>query len=346
MGSVSRSDARYKEVERFRDYELTQCIAYEMAVRNPDMKKMIRKINDESEFNHFGEERIKRLENAQNKEEERAILLEFLNESPQRGKKILQGFKEEEKASKDFFFNIPTRLKISFESLSSNSDYDNRVKTSSQREQVRKSSMVADERLKSNFEDDGTAKTTKGAIIDYSKLFPKFSRPQPVIPDEFSKEIDLHINLALPAKEILAYVETIKKNYDKSQGEVFKTPSPLAEAQKIDKSIATIQIEMKKKGSPVTFDVPEKTQQEIYADLLFLYDVFTDETFAKPSKKMEYFHERMQDYYAQKVAKYNGIKDIKKVLYDISTPHNQTIRNLFKMMQTYIDDYGYKTLIA
>ena len=343
---VKRSDTRYKEVEAFKDYELTQCIAYEMAVRNPDMRAITEKFKKESEFNHFDEPWLKRLEQSKSAEEEKAILVEFINKVPQRREKIVQQFKEEDEAKKRFFFSVPTNLKISFGNLANNSAYNNRVQTNSQREQIQKSSMVNDERLKSNFDDDGTAKTVKGAVIDYSKLFPKFSRPLPIIPDDVNKEIDLHINLALPAKDILAYVETIKRSYDKSSGTVFQTASPLAEAQQIDKEIFTIQIKMKKKGSKATFDVPEKSQQEVYADLLFLYDVFTDETFAKKSQKMNYFHEEMQDYYASKVARYNGIKDIDEVRYDIGTPHDQTIRNLFDMMKTYIDGYGYKTLLA
>ena len=34
-----RDDLIYKEIEEFQDYELTNCIAYEMAIRNKDVIK-------------------------------------------------------------------------------------------------------------------------------------------------------------------------------------------------------------------------------------------------------------------------------------------------------------------
>ena len=43
MNEIKRSDRQYVEIEEFADYELTQCIAYEMAFRN---QKNIIKIND------------------------------------------------------------------------------------------------------------------------------------------------------------------------------------------------------------------------------------------------------------------------------------------------------------
>ena len=36
-----RSDDIYKEIESFEEYELTQCVAYEMAIRNDDNLKAI-----------------------------------------------------------------------------------------------------------------------------------------------------------------------------------------------------------------------------------------------------------------------------------------------------------------
>ena len=39
-----RDDLIYKEIEEFQDYELTNCIAYEMAIRNEDIKKLLHEI--------------------------------------------------------------------------------------------------------------------------------------------------------------------------------------------------------------------------------------------------------------------------------------------------------------
>ena len=36
-----RSDSIYKEIEEFEDYEYSNCIAYEMAIRNKEVQKVI-----------------------------------------------------------------------------------------------------------------------------------------------------------------------------------------------------------------------------------------------------------------------------------------------------------------
>ena len=36
-----RKDPIYKEIEEFKDYEFTNCIAYEMAIRNKEVQKVI-----------------------------------------------------------------------------------------------------------------------------------------------------------------------------------------------------------------------------------------------------------------------------------------------------------------
>lgn len=38
----TREDAIYKEIENFQEYELTQCVAYEMAVRCPTNHQLIK----------------------------------------------------------------------------------------------------------------------------------------------------------------------------------------------------------------------------------------------------------------------------------------------------------------
>ena len=40
-----RSDSIYKEIEEFEDYEYSNCIAYEMAIRNKEVKRLIKVLN-------------------------------------------------------------------------------------------------------------------------------------------------------------------------------------------------------------------------------------------------------------------------------------------------------------
>ena len=53
---ISRNDEQYTEIDRFEPYELTPCIAYEMAIRNNKVKKLLKryeKISIMLEDEHF-----------------------------------------------------------------------------------------------------------------------------------------------------------------------------------------------------------------------------------------------------------------------------------------------------
>lgn len=50
----NRRDEVYTEIEEFKDYELNNCIAYEMAIRNDNVKKLIpefKNLDDVRKFN-------------------------------------------------------------------------------------------------------------------------------------------------------------------------------------------------------------------------------------------------------------------------------------------------------
>ena len=51
-----RSDTIYQEIESFEEYELTQCVAYEMAIRNEiviDLKNIINKLLEKIKNNYI-----------------------------------------------------------------------------------------------------------------------------------------------------------------------------------------------------------------------------------------------------------------------------------------------------
>ncbi len=340
---ISRADTSYKEIEKFKDYELTQCIAYEMAIRNPERKKLYQEYK-KYVYTDKLDKWVSKFNTVQTYEEYKKLITDFIEaegiskETVEKNEKLFKIIEEKT------FFQPQDNIKLpDFTNNTINSYLDR----TSQREQVSKLTCIDSNTIKQSiFQDTGIVKTIHNATLNYEKLFPKFSRPLPVIPKTATKEIDIHINLQLPEKELLSYLETIKKNYDKSHGEALRPSTPLSMAIDIDKEIFTIQIKMKKKGSQTNLEMPEKTQQEVYADLLFLYDVFTLTDIKKQSDKITFFRNNMIDYYAMKVCKYHGIKDIDEVSDFIGTPRDQTVREYVKMMQAYIDDYGYKKLLV
>ncbi len=346
MKKVSRSDKQYKEIEKFKDYELTQCIAYEMAIRNPEIKELIVKRDAADIMDDFDEKWMDKINKISTKEEESAIMMEFLDDDPKRQGNFLLHEEMGKSIKLKCFFAIPKQSKSIINESMTNKHYVDYVSRGTQRVQASKSTLIDNDSIKTCFVDNGTVATNTGGTIHYSELFPELSRPLPIIPGELSKEIDLPINLELPVKDILAYIETIKDNYDNSKGEIFQVVTPLTDISKIDKEIFSIQIKVKKRGSGSSLDMPEKSQQEVYADLFFLYDVFYTSDIQKQGDKIQYFQNEMIDYYAKKVCKYHKIKDIDDVSQDIGTPRDQTVREYVKMMKYYIDDYGYKKLLV
>jgi hypothetical protein len=346
MKTPSRSDTQYREIENFKDYELTQCIAYEMAKRNPEIKLLLAKkakLNEQI-FSHFNEEYMDKLDKAGSEEELKTLMQEFLQEHPLELQLFLEEKALDDEIVQKSFFPIVSDEEIAIDTK--NPVLKQYYSANSQRAQARRSQVIDNETIEDEFNDTGTVKTVSGSTIKYVDLFPPFSRPLPVIPSQTSKEIDVILNLALPASDLTALVEEIKKAYEKSGGEAYQVQSPLTLAVEIDKELFNIHIKTKKKGSSTNLEMPTKRKQEVYADLLFLYDVYHNSDLKGKGEKLYHFRSEMIDYYAYKVMKYHGLKDIDDVSADIGTPRDQSIREYLKIMEAYIDDYGYKKLIA
>jgi len=339
---LSREDTQYKEIEKFKDFELTQCIAYEMAKRNREIQKLNEEYNKVRTTKNL-DAWIDEFNTTQSDEEFEKVVKRMIETEGIDIKDLQQSMALENEIKKKSFF--PPRS--NYGKTVKNEKINEHLSRTSQKAQVSRSNIVDTSSLGSEiFTDDGKAKTHLGGVIDYGKLYPAFSRPQPIIPADVSKEIDIHINLKLPAKELMAYVEAVKKNYDKSNGEAYQSATPLNIAADINREIFSIQIKIKQKGSKTNLEMPEKTQQEVYADLFFLYDVYTNMEMKKKSDKFIFFRNGLIDYYAKKVCKYHGIDDIDEVSDSIGAPREQTVREYLKMMQGYIDDFGYKQLLA
>ena len=58
MSKLKRSDRIYKEIESFEDYELTNCIAYEMAIRNDEIIKFLKKRRQLEKKTKFTEDEL------------------------------------------------------------------------------------------------------------------------------------------------------------------------------------------------------------------------------------------------------------------------------------------------
>jgi len=239
MALPKRSEQQYIEIEKFKDYEVTQCIAYEMAIRNPEVKTLVAKRNAIDVFGDFTQSEINALLKVQSYKQADKFMRAYFRSKPERKKWLDNETRLDAEIKKVSYFNIPTISDGMLSQLLENPSFKKYLEKGSQRNQALKSSIIKKEGLgiKKMFEDDGTALTNTGATINYEALYPKFSRPLPEIPTETSKEIDLLLNLALPTKDMTALIEAIKNVYDKYQGEAYKVHTPLHVASDIDQEI-------------------------------------------------------------------------------------------------------------
>ena len=348
MKDILRSDKKYKEIENFKDYELTQCIAYEMATRNPEVKKLVAEQATLWNWDSLPDADMESFEKTKSIEEMRMWIPIFWENNPQIRKEYMKYLELRSKINDLSYFHIAAPITGNFYRLLKNPAFNAYLKNPSQREQAEKSKSIRNEDLSIHAKrgHDGTASTELGGKMSYADLYPKLSREIPNLPDNLKKELDIPINLVLPLDDILSYVKAIKMNYDKSNGEAFKSASPVKEILEIDKDIFSIQIKQKRKGSKSNFEMPEKTQQEVYADLFFLYDVYTDSTRKTKNDKYNYFCDMLMEHYAAKVAKYLEIENTHDVYNSIGTPNEHSARKYFKIMETYIEEYRYKALIV
>ena len=344
----SRFDGTYKGIEQFKDYELTQCIAYEMAKRNPKVQEMIKEVTKLCIFKpeEISQVWADKFNNVTSEKEMNEVLLEFIRAEPDRQGRLEASIALDKKLKELSFFSFPPEIGVELDRMITNPYFRKSMNIGSQLSMAQNSPSIDVKSVKDMYNDDGTVKTTTGAVIEYAKLFPPFHRQQPTIPPSTSKELYLRINLALPEEDLTAFMRELKKAYEKGKGEVFRVPTPLDLAVGIDKEIFSIQIKMKKRGAKANLDMPEKTRQEVYTDLLFLYDVFQSEAFQKKGERLVYFKNEIIDYYATKVMKYHRLKDIDEVSEYIATPNDHSIRKLLELMHSYIDDFGYKKLLV
>jgi len=169
--NLSRSDGRYKEIEKFKDYELTQCIAYEMAVRNEEIKELAYKRDSTSILNMFDETWIKRMNTISTKEEEDEILDEFTKIAVAN----IEMYKENQRLRKEIieksYFDIANQKGSKINDLLSNVFYKDYVSRETQRIQAKKSHLIDTGSMKYAFTDEGKADTKKAfdiALEDFS----------------------------------------------------------------------------------------------------------------------------------------------------------------------------------
>ncbi|MEA1973191.1 MAG: hypothetical protein U9N34_07865, partial [Candidatus Cloacimonadota bacterium] len=178
------------------------------------------------------------------------------------------------------------------------------------------------------------------------KLYPNLSHLAPIIPDNQSKSSKISINLALPKDELLAYVGKIKDNYDRDNSAI---NLPFDHIVRNDNQhFYNFRSKLSKSSTNSKYNFPSRTQQQIYADLFFIYDVLSVEDTIRQSKRIKLIQNELLYYWADYILHHNH-KDQDQyrieIFDDIAIMDHKTISKRFSMLRDYIDNEKYRELI-
>lgn len=329
-----RSDLIYKEIEEFQDYELTNCIAYEMAIRNEELKELLKeiiqyplyefspyedkhiKLDEKLEKNYFINFKIrKHIEKSYEEylkkyhkefyERQEYIKIMIAFENKKFEKYIINNIIEYEDKVQNYFYSNFEKLKFEYDKFTTEED-----KTHNNSRPLFHELSIVDicEKFKTVEQIKKEEKKSYTTIIE-DRNFLRLKRPRLSIPKELDKTIKFNINLNLPKEELIAYISKIKDEYDKDNS-IIKTPLELL-GETLEKS------DNKK--------TPKKPKASVYADWFYIYD-----------------------YWKYEKALGKTDKDIFVALeIENNIPYKEDMmRKIRDKMRCFIDDLGYKELIT
>ena len=322
-----RGADEYLEIENFKDYELTQCLAFEMFRRNSTAKQQREDINQVLDIH------------------QKAVFEFIANEEAKLTKDgydsyIKSHYKAVEYRDKFFYSH--------FDCIKVNNDFLNfgDYVSSSKEHQMRKSYELA------SYKNGviGVRKKEKESIdlglldeIDHnilpifrvkSDLFPVFSRPLPYIPNSKSKEALISLNLALPKDELLAYVAAIKDNYDKDH-------TTISFGREVEPSDALDNIQKRRNASG---ELPN-AKKMAYTDMFFIYDCLNAAPDDEINKAIRHIKKEINMYYTQKIMEDKKMSEGAASLIARNIDP-KTIKRYYEIMQDFIDNERYKELLT
>jgi len=326
MINLNRGDKQYTDIEHFEKYELTHCIAYEMAIRNDEVINTIDKfimsfIKNDSQSDKFITSTYEFSDRTAyyslklqyfyinplqlyleyhffqdiNEVIKRRINYEQLNDE-ERTKEI----RENKDSGKCFIRYSIEMLLDKPRDKDYSSSYEGRTEVTTY--EFKHTSLYD---LKQSIKYD--PKTTIRA--KYSEIKPYFSRP--FSPDEFkNKNSNFLLNLEAPVAELVDFIEQFKKKYDNDQT--------------IVKNVFEL-LDTEEKRTIKNINLPNI--QNRYADMFFVYDCRKlGVSQAKIQSKLDRYYEDLDP--------------------NSPTISINTIKKYQKIAIEYIDNQKYKQLVT
>ena len=274
-----RSDEAYLEIEQFKEYEFSWCIAFEMAKRDPKLLKDVKRF---IQFYKNHKSQIDFIPHSYESYEE-----DFEYRHHRRAKAIFEiGYdyfaQTHWLAPVDLYHITGDKTALEMAKVYVHQFHDIQEQLPNERFRLEDDEGVLFEssvQLNNDhfFENKASVSDEEilAAINDYDidpslieserRATESFARPKLTIPAMYNKNIQIELNLALPEKELLTYVSHIKEKFDEHK-ELVKSPFELLGAELSSIGLEEVDAEqMYKKDRRKT--LPEKC-----ADLFFIYD--------------------------------------------------------------------------
>lgn len=313
---LSRDNEIYKRIENFKEYEYTYCIAYEMMQRSFGEKCILKKDTKGYICKPIDISDIMLSSKCNLRDYIFNIFPSLYNDLLKQKNKESHNLTDEERIQ---FLNTPISLEYIIEHYINNGE--------------KQFQNIFYEKSKNKMEE-----LTKEKLIDIIKNEKKISRPilpdfayESVVPKEHKFVALYNINLALPVKELVCYIEKIKKDFD-TNNLILDTPIEILSEDYIKKELCTQEDSIQKRyGKIERFkkNGEKKSKMDVYsilkeskkvADMLYIYDNEYN-NFNKPE-------------IIQELITYHGKFDTDR--YD----------NYLKIAEKFINDNAYKKLIT
>ncbi len=268
-----RDDLIYKEIEEFQDYELTNCVAYEMAIRNEILIRILDDYLDTKDELIFGED-----------EKEYKLLNDYGFEGSSLFCYRISSFSSCRINYNSGMISANYSDGILFDKNKNNNIYlvDNvLINTSYENNQNNEINIIENMNINKNY--------IPSIHFGYARPLLKFKK---------NKIFNTEINLNLPKEELISYISKIKDEYDKDNS-IIKTPLELL-GETLEKS--DNKKTPKKPKASVYADwfyiydywkyekTQEKTDKDIFVALEVENDVpYKEDMLRKIRDKMKYF---------------------------------------------------------
>ena len=293
-----RSDDAYLEIEQFKEYEFSWCIAFEMAKRDPELLKrsqhfikFYKKHKEKITFIPFSLQTFETHPDYKHHRNAKMIFeyrYDYFAQEYWLSPRDLYHITEDKTALEMAEVYVHqfqhTEQQLPNERISTQDDegikFESYVNLNNEHFFQDKSFISNEEIIKAAKEFD--IDTTQ--IESSRKVVESFSRPKLSIPAIYNKNVELELNLALPKNELIAYVSLIKEKFDE-QKELIKSPIELLGAELSSMGLEAIDAEQVYKKDR------RKTLPEKCADLFFIYDCNTN------NLSMDYTIDKLSQYW-------------------------------------------------